>query len=260
MLIAQSISVIRQRRKLLDDVSLTARPGELLALMGENGAGKSTLLRVLSGDLVPDHGMVGLAGRELRKWKPAERARLRAVLPQESILSFQFSAIEVSVLGRTPWCSGHPGKMDYDIARDALARVDALHLENRLYPTLSGGERARVQLARVLCQIWGAWNGLPRCLLLDEPIAALDIAHQHLALKIVRDFAHDANIAVVVVLHDLNLAARYADEVALLKQGRIFAKGPPEVVLTPEAALACFSTRMVRVAHPVMGHSVLMAC
>lgn len=227
--------------------------------MGENGAGKSTLLKVCTGQTLASSGTVMLAGKLLAGWKAIEQARLRAVLPQDSQVAFQMTASEVVLLGRSPHCNGYPGLIDVDIAQEALAGVDASHLAHRLFPTLSGGEKARVMLARVLAQIWTPWGNHPRCLLLDEPIAALDIAHQHLVLEVVRRFAIEQRIAVLAVLHDLNLAAQYADTVALLKAGKLIAYGAPDAVLTPEHAAHCFSMPMMQIRHPRTNRLMLIA-
>ena len=252
--------------RIVDNVSLAARQGEVLALMGENGAGKSTLLKLMSGDVKPDRGDTLLNGRELSKWSPLEQARRRAVLPQETTLAFAFTALEIVLLGRSPHCGGHPGAIDRVVAREALRRTDALHLALRSYPTLSGGERARVMLARVIAQIMQSGmnadagsDPAPRGLLLDEPSAMLDIAHQHAAFKVIRDLAREEGIAVVAVLHDPNLAALYADRVALMKQGRLLACGRTDETLTEDLMTRCFSIPMRRVPHPTRDVAMLIA-
>lgn len=259
LLEARGITVRRGGRALLDDVSIELRSGEVMAVMGENGAGKSTLSNVLAGDLKPDSGTVSLGGRPLASYRPRELALHRAVLPQEYSVAFPFTAFEVVLLGRSPHCGGHPGAHDRAIAREALALADVARLEHRSFPTLSGGERARVMFARVLAQIWEDSQG-PRVLLLDEPAAALDVAQQHRALGLARDFAKSSGATVLTVLHDLNLAAQYADRVALLKSGRMIECGPPAEVLTESATTHCFDIPMVRINHPGRTHPVLVAC
>ncbi len=261
-------------RRIVDDVSLPARQGEVLALMGENGAGKSTLLKVMSGDVKPDRGEVLLNGRALIAWSVLEQARQRAVLPQDTTLAFAFTALEIVLLGRSPWCGGHPGARDRSVAHEALRRTDALHLASRSYPTLSGGERARVMLARVIAQIVrtdadvdvvvddaddAAGVRAPRALLLDEPSAMLDIAHQHAAFRAIRDLAHEEGVAVVAVLHDPNLASMYADRVALMKEGRLLACGRTAETMTEDLMSRCFSIAMRRVPHPTRDASLLVA-
>jgi iron complex transport system ATP-binding protein len=215
---------------LLDDVSLAVPAGRLCALVGPNGAGKSTLIHVLAGDRRPTAGSVIALGRPLASWSPAEIAKVRAVLPQESTLSFPFTALEVVVLGRSPHIRLAETELDLAIARGALRLVAASHLEDRAYPTLSGGERQRVQLARAVAQVSGLGDRAPRILLLDEPTSSLDPAHQHGTLQLARSLAREG-ATVLAVLHDLNLAAQYADTIAVLEAGRIRASGPPAEVL-----------------------------
>lgn len=239
MIVASNVRVTRGGRVLLDDVSVSAYTGELLAILGPNGAGKSTLLNVLTGELVPDAASVALEGRRLANWRPLELARRRAVMRQNTQLQFDFTAREVVMMGRYPYAMRSAGTRDRDIADEVLAAADATHLAARAYPRLSGGEKARVQFARALAQVWPG-DAEPRLLLLDEPTASLDITHQHGLLALARVLARARRFAVVVVLHDLNLAARYADRVVLLDRGRITASGPPQHVLTPDRLMATY--------------------
>jgi len=158
--------------------------------------------------------------------------------------------MEVVLMGRAPHLQGSEGKKDYEIAHAALNAVDASNLEERIYPTLSGGERQRVQLARVLAQIWEpSENDKNRCLLLDDPISNIDIAHQHHTLKIVRNFAKKG-VAILLILHDLNLAAQYADRILMLKEGKIVAQGKPDNILTPEIIRQTFQVTVGLQNHP----------
>jgi iron complex transport system ATP-binding protein len=250
MLEAIDVTVTAGNATLLKRVSLRIRPGEVLALLGENGAGKSTLLRVLAGDLRPRAGSVQLCGRPMYLWSMAERARRRAVLPQRTEVAFGYTAREVVLMGRLPYSDGVADADDRAIAREALARVDATHLEHRIVNTLSGGESARVHLARVLAQLWDDDRSLERHLLLDEPTASLDPAHQHLTLACARSFAGEHGLGVLAVLHDVNLAAQYADRIALLKGGRLIAEGSPRAVLTPEQLETCYGVQAVVLPHP----------
>lgn len=228
MINARGVRVVRGGRALLDRVSVAAASGEVVALLGPNGAGKSTLLRVLSGELVPNAGEVAIGGRALRHWKPDALARVRAVLPQASSLDFPFLVHEVVELGRAPHeDAAHAGV----IAREALAAVGLSALAMRPFPLLSGGERQRVHFARVLAQVWTT-DGRGAACLLDEPVAALDPRHQHEVLRTARQVA-DRGVAMIVVLHDLSLAARYADRVVLMRDGVVLADGTPGAVLDP---------------------------
>lgn len=253
---AEGIAVRRETRALLREASLALRTGELVIIVGPNGAGKSTLLRVLSGEFAPSAGTVTLRGRELGRWRKDELARVRAVLPQNSALDFPFTVFEVALLGRLPHARGmHPTRRDRQIAWAALELTSTAELSARLYPTLSGGERQRVQLARVLAQIWESDE--PRCLLLDEPTTNLDLVHQHATLKIARAFA-ERNTGVIAVLHDLNLAAQYADRVAVLHRGEIVAIGPVSDALAPELVHRVFGLETVALRHPELTTHLLV--
>jgi iron complex transport system ATP-binding protein len=215
-----------------------------------NSAGKSSLLKILAGDLAPDGGRIELAGRPLPDWPLPELARRRAVLPQDSRLAFPFSALEVVLMGRFPHHGGYPARRDIRLARNVMEDLDVAHLQDRPYPTLSGGERARVQLGRALRQIMVSGVPEPRALLLDEPTASLDLAHQHTALAAARRFAREEGGAACAVLHDLNLAGQYADRIAVLAEGRIVASGAPETVLTEAIIGRAFAAEVVVVRHP----------
>ena len=249
MIQARGVTVTASSRTLLDDVSLDVAPGTVTALVGPNGAGKSTLLRVIAGDLHESRGSVVIDGKALAAWHPNALARRRAVLPQDSTLAFPFSALEVVLMGRTPHASGGDTVRDRDIALDALEAVDLAGFGERLYPTLSGGERQRVQLARVLAQVWERDGDSARALLLDEPVASLDLAQQQRVLLVARDFAREG-AAVLIVLHDLNLAAQYSDTIALMRGGRMMAAGSPSDVLTSEIVLDVFGVNVQVVPHP----------
>ncbi|WP_447645627.1 heme ABC transporter ATP-binding protein [Nocardioides zeae] len=224
VLVARAVGVTIEGRAILDGVDLDVRPGEVLVLVGPNGAGKSTLLGVLTGDLVPSSGGVEIDGRPVASVRARELARARAVLPQQQRLAFGFRAREVVEMGRAPWHRTPAAADDLAVIAAAEDRADVAHLATRLFPTLSGGEQARVSFARVLAQATPV-------LLLDEPTAALDLQHQEAVLRVARDEAA-AGAGVVVVLHDLSLAAAYADRVCVLSGGRVRAVGPPREVLT----------------------------
>jgi iron complex transport system ATP-binding protein len=218
---------------LLDDVSLAVERGEVVALLGPNGAGKSTLLRALCGELSPAAGDVHLEGRSLSGWSPRERAARLGVLPQASRLVFPFTAEQVALLGRTPHVARRESARDREIAGLALRRAGVGALARRDYLRLSGGEQQCVQLARVLAQVWDAPAQGSRYLLLDEPTASLDLRLQHALLGLTRQLAGQG-FGLLVSLHDLNLAAQYADRIALLCGGRLLADGAPPQVLSAE--------------------------
>jgi len=259
MLNGEDVVVRAGRRRLLDRVSVEVVPGRVLAVLGPNGAGKSTLLKTLSGDLIPSSGTVRMNGRTLSEWGMHERARLRGVLAQESKLSFGFTVLEVVLMGRLPYEGRNRRLSNNEIARAALAAVDAARLESRIYTTLSGGERQRVHLARILAQLWDAPRDSPRYLLLDEPTSSLDPSHQHGTLRIARDCARDG-LGVMVVLHDLNLAAQYADRLMILKEGKCFATGRPDEVLRPSVIRKAFELQSIVLPHPTAGWPLVIPC
>jgi len=253
MLQVEGLHLRRGSNEVLHDIHLQLQPGQVLGVLGPNGAGKSSLLGVLCGELLPGHGRVTLQGRPLANWAGQERARRLAVLPQVSSLGFSFKVEEVVGMGRMPHDSGQ--LRDAQIVEEALRAADAWHLLGRSYLALSGGERQRVHLARVLAQLWPGDEGTT--LLLDEPTSMLDPLHQHTTLQAVRSFA-DRGAAVLVILHDLNLAARYCDRILLLEQGRCHAVAAPEQVLTPEALKAVFGIDVLVQAHPERGHPLII--
>ncbi|WP_137131667.1 heme ABC transporter ATP-binding protein [Rhizobium sp. FY34] len=222
MIRAQSATVERSGRRLLDDVSLELQPGEMTVIIGPNGAGKSTLMKALSGELQLTQGCISYDGMDVALYNPRQLASRRAVLPQASELAFPFSALEIVRMGAVAQGAIDPVAE----ARLALARVGLAGFEGRPFPSLSGGEQQRVQFARALAQVPRAVDrGLPRALFLDEPTASLDLGHQISVLETARRFANEGGI-VLAILHDLNLAAEFADRVIVLSRGQVVAEGP----------------------------------
>lgn len=231
---AENLQFSVGQRRLIDDVSLELKGGEVVALIGPNGAGKSTLLRLLTGYLPPDQGRCELQGKALAHWPPQELARTRAVMRQSSELAFGFSVQQIISLGRAPHAKTH----NAEALQQVMAQTDCLTLADRDYRQLSGGEQQRVQLARVLSQLWQPQPS-PRWLFLDEPTSALDLYHQQHTLRLLRQLTRESPLSVCCVLHDLNLAALYADRIMLLHEGKLVASGTPADVLTAEI-LACW--------------------
>jgi len=242
-------------RDLLRDVSIALEPGSVHAILGPNGAGKSTLLKLLAGDHPPAAGQVQLDGRPLQQWSAAALARRRAVLPQDEQLDFGFLVEEVVALGRLP-CPRHPQAREQALLREALVATGVAHLWGRRYTSLSGGERRRVQFARVLAQVWEPLAEGPRYLLLDEPTASLDLAHQHGCLAAARRFANQGN-GVAVVLHDPNLVLAHADVVTLLCCGELVASGPPREVLTVEHLRRVYGVEALVLQPPGWPHALI---
>lgn len=247
---SSAVSVALGDVPVLSGADLVARAGEVVALVGPNGAGKSTLLAALSGDVERTSGVVSIAGRRLEEWSSTELSLRRAVLPQHQAVTFPFTVREVIEMGRAPWVHVD-GDPDGDRVIDSLiVDCDVTHLATRQMPNLSGGERARVGLARVLAQETAV-------LFLDEPTAALDLHHQELVLGLVRARA-ESGVAVVVVLHDLGLAAAHADRIAVLSGGCVVADGPPVAVLDDDLLSHVYGHAIEVVAHPRTGAPLVM--
>ncbi|SJM50658.1 heme ABC transporter ATP-binding protein [Gulosibacter sp. 10] len=226
VLSVRDVVVAFDDNRVLDGINLDIRAGEVLALVGPNGAGKSTLINTITADVEVLSGEVTLDGYPTHAWTNRELAMRRAVLLQQIDIAFSFTVSEVVDMGRAPWQGTPQAKADELITAGALERTDTQRFAERQYPSLSGGERARAALARVLAQTSSV-------MLLDEPTAAMDIKHQEHVLELVRSYAA-TGCAVVVIVHNLDLAAAYADRIALLSDGRIVADGPPAEVLTAE--------------------------
>ncbi|SDG05417.1 iron complex transport system ATP-binding protein [Lentzea fradiae] len=250
MISAVNVSVRLGGALLVDRVSVEMVPGEVLVLVGPNGAGKSTLLSAMAGDVKPASGSVLLDGIPLNGWKDVEAARRRAVLPQHNPLAFPFDVRSVVEMGRVPWYGTPEEEHDDEVIAAALRHTGVAHLADRAYPTLSGGEQARVALARVLAQQTPA-------MLLDEPTAALDLRHQELVLSLARRRAREGG-AVLIVLHDLSLAAAHADRVAVLADGKLVAAGPPEQVCTSELLSDVYRHPVEVFPHPSTGVPVVL--
>ena len=233
---------------LFERLDLAIEPGDCVGLIGPNGSGKTTLLRLLCGLLRPESGEVLLEGHPVRGMRPRERARILALVPQESRLQFNFSLLEVVLMGRSP----HLPRLalerpeDHAAARRALAAMDLAGLEERHLLDLSSGERQRALIARALAQE-------PRAILLDEPTAFLDLRHRLEIHDILARLNRERGLTVVTVSHDLNLAARYAARLIVLDRGRIAADGAPAAVLTPDLVRAVYETEAVVAPDPVTG-------
>ncbi len=225
-LAVHGLSITLGGKEILHGVDLEVRAGEVVALVGPNGAGKSTLLAAMAGDLAPEAGRVEMAGTSIAGMNAARLARHRGVLQQRQSLAFGFRVREVVEMGRAVWRRTERAEFDEEVVERSMAVADVTHLVDRIVPTLSGGEQARVAFARLLAQE-------TEVQLLDEPTAALDIKHQEAVLQQARVSA-ESGAAVVVVLHDLSLAAAWADRICVLSQGRVRATGTPHEVFTSE--------------------------
>lgn len=267
MLQAHGIAVQRGERQILSDIDLSLPAGQVIGVLGANGAGKSTLLAALAGELSPSAGRITLNGRPLSAWPAAELASCRAVLPQSPSLQFDLPVATVIGMGAYPHArhtrTGAPRTDSRDTAQAAMAEdqrilqrvlalADVQDLYERRYRRLSGGEQQRVHLARVLYQLLLARQGYNeyRVLMLDEPTASLDPRHQLHLLSAVHTLAHEENVAALVIVHDLNLAAGCCDRLLLLGQGRVAACGTPAQVLTPDTLRQVYGVEATVLPHP----------
>jgi iron complex transport system ATP-binding protein len=243
MIEAQDLTVEIGRRRIVSGVDFQARAGEITVIVGPNGSGKTTFLKALCGELSYG-GRVSLNGQDLAAMKPVKAAGLRAVLPQAAVLAFPFTVREVVRLGLVGGRSGVSAGEEGRLPERALARVDLDGFAGRFYQELSGGEQQRVQLARVLCQVWApVLDSQPRYLFLDEPVSSLDIRHQLTIMDIARDFAGQGG-GVVAILHDLNLAAMYADRLCVMHRGQFSATGAPGDILNDRLVETVFGCRL----------------
>lgn len=252
VLTGRNISMRFGQRTVLDDIDIDIRAGEVTALLGPNGAGKSTLLKLLCGE-IPSSNHIEYFGQHKQDWQPAALAKHLGMLPQHSTLSFPFLAHEVVELGAIPL--NLPNKQTQELANKYMKMTDVGHLSERIYPSLSGGEKQRLHLARVLVQLDQA-NG-KKILMLDEPTSALDLAHQHNTLNIARQLADQENTAVVVVLHDLNLAAQYSDRMVILHDGKLVTDAAPWQALKPEIIEDVYGYQSIVAKHPSLDFPVV---
>lgn len=256
-LIAQNITVHIAKTQILHGVDFVAKAGEVTAVVGPNGCGKTTLLRAMIGEL-PYGGQVHLNGTDVATQKPQALARIRGVLPQATALAFPFTVLEVVQLGLTAGLATTSRHDRDQLPQQALARVGLDGFEGRFYQELSGGEKQRVQLARVLLQVWQpVLEGQPRWLFLDEPVSALDIGHQLQVMQIARDFADNGG-GVVAVMHDLNLTAMFAHSMTLMRAGRVLSVGPPDEVMTNTALSTAYDCKISVNQPPAAGQPWLL--
>lgn len=253
MLEIASLSASYHIEPVIQDVSLTVQAGEILAVIGPNGAGKSTLIRAISGVIAQHTGRVQVDGLDLTELSPHRRARYISVVPQARQIPPAYTVYQTVLLGRTPYLGwlGKPNQKDHEKVALALERTQALDLAERRVGELSGGEQQRVLLARALAQDTPV-------MLLDEPTTHLDLQHQAALLSLLRQLACSDHLAILMVLHDLNLAGIYANRVALLVQGRLAAEGLPEQVLTDDILQKVYHLPVKVITHPTYGTPLVL--
>ena len=251
MLSVNQLSLSRQGNTLLDNLSLQIETGKLYALIGHNGSGKSTLIKALSGEMVPSQGSVMLDNQPIHKLPAKMLARDVAYLPQRLPDAAAFTVAELVMLGRYPhqkWLQ-KPNEQDHRAVERALALTQTQCFSDRTVATLSGGERARVWLAMCLAQ-------QTRYLLLDEPLAALDVVYQVEVIKLIRQLVDEQGLGVVIILHDINLAAQFCDEFIALKNGKLCHIGDVESTMSQEVLQRIFGIHLHLLSHPSNGHKV----
>ncbi|MET0393958.1 MAG: heme ABC transporter ATP-binding protein [Chitinophagaceae bacterium] len=246
MLRVDAVSCTLKKNPIVREVSFTVRPGEVLALLGANGAGKSTLLKMLCGERQPNSGHIHFYGKPLAAYPIEAMATKRATMHQHNAVTMPFTVAEIVLMGRYPHYRNLPAAKDH-LAVEESARICGVHhLLDRSFLSLSGGEQQRVQLARVLCQVWDMPGAL---LLLDEPVAAMDALYQQQTMSIVKALARKGYM-VVAALHEINLAAQYADRILMMKHGKRWCDGTPSEVLTPLNIYTVFSIEAEVVINP----------
>lgn len=258
MLTATDLVFRADGRALIDHVSARFEPGRLHLIVGANGAGKSTLIKLLARLLRPAEGGVAYDGKDAARWSERDLAQRRAVLSQAIEVAFSIPIRELVLMGRYPHFGARPGHGDLQVCEEVMRFFDVDCMADRSYGTLSGGEKQRVQFARVLAQIWRPLDGSARYLFLDEPLTFLDIRHQIDFMEKVRVFASQPDVVVVGVVHDLSLAARFGDRLLLLDHGHVLADGDTMDVLTADHLRTAFEIVPILLTDPATGHAHLV--
>jgi iron complex transport system ATP-binding protein len=252
MLKTENICYRIEKKQILNDISATFIPGEFNMILGPNGSGKSSFLKIFSGEINDYTGSVLYNDNKIATVKKEELAKYRAVMSQQPELSFPLTVDEVVMMGRYPHFTFNPGKKDEDICNEVMERMNLASFKERNYLTLSGGEKQRVQYARVLSQIWEKPKTGCRYLFLDEPLTNLDINYQQEFLQVAREFTKK-NTVLIAVMHDINLATQYADKLFFLKEGSLAAHGKPKDILSEELIKNVFNVRSTIINNPVTG-------
>ncbi len=257
MLKVQNIHYHIGHKQILKDISLEFCPGAFNIILGPNGSGKSSLLKIFSGETRDYTGNVWYDETNCRQFKNERLATIRAVMSQLPELSFPLTVEEVVMMGRYPHFSLNPGKKDRLICAEAMESMDVQMLKERNYLTLSGGEKQRVQFARVLAQIWEEPQHGCRYLFLDEPISSLDIHYQHQFLQIAKQFT-GSNTVLVAIIHDINLAIQYADKLFFMKDGTLLKEGSPSAIINPALIREVFNISVKIIESPEISKPFIM--
>jgi iron complex transport system ATP-binding protein len=257
MLKTENINYSIGKKEILNDISAEFLPGELNMILGPNGSGKSSFLKIFSGEINNYTGTVLYNGKKIASQKKETLAKYRAVMSQQPELSFPLMVDEVVMMGRYPHFNFNPNKKDFTICNEAIERMNLSSFKERNYLTLSGGEKQRVQFARVLAQIWERPEIGNRYLFLDEPLNSLDINYQQEFLQIAREFTKTDTV-LVAVLHDINLAIQFADKLFFLKEGVLVAKGKPKDILTQALIKKVFDVNTTIINNPVTNNPLVI--
>ena len=257
MLRTEDISFNIGRKQILKNVSAQFIPGEFNMILGPNGSGKSSFLKIFSGELDKYRGTVFYNDKVIKTLHREELARRRAVLSQQPELSFPLLVEEVVMMGRYPHFTFNPNKKDITICNEVIQRMNLVEFKERNYLTLSGGEKQRVQYARVLAQVWEKPTDGYRYLFLDEPLNSLDISYQHEFLQVAVELIKDHTV-LIAVMHDINLAAHYADNLFFLKEGELVVHGKPKDILSAAMIEKVFNIKTTVIENPVTGKPLII--
>lgn len=257
MLEAKDIHYTIGRKQILNGISAGFAPGSFNMILGPNGSGKSTFLKIFSGEITTYQGTVLYGNRHINSYRKAELATFRAVMSQQPDLGFPLSVEEVVMMGRYPHFTFNPSGNDERICREVMERMQLQGFSERNYLTLSGGEKQRVQYARVLAQVWEKPAGGCRYLFLDEPLTSLDVNFQQEFLEVAREFLKSDTV-LVAVMHDINLAAQYGDQLFFLKEGRLIRQGAPQEILREDLLEEVFAVKTHIITHPVTNMPVVV--
>lgn len=257
MLRTENISYAIGKKEILKNISAEFQPGEFNMILGPNGSGKSTFLKIFSGEIGKFHGSVVYGDKKIAAIRKEELARKRAVMSQHTELGFPLLVEEVVMMGRYPHFTFNPNKKDISICNEIIQKMRLEEFKDRNYLTLSGGEKQRVQFARVLAQVWEEPADGFRYLFLDEPLNSLDISYQHEFLKLAADLIKHHTV-IIAVMHDINLAAQYADRLFFFKQGEMIREGKPAAILSSELIDTVFNIKTTVIPNPVNGKPLVV--
>jgi iron complex transport system ATP-binding protein len=257
MLRTENISFSVGKKQILKNVSASFLPGEFNMILGPNGSGKSSFLKIFSGEINKFQGTVLYDDKKIKELRKEELAKKRAVMSQQADLGFPLLVEEVVMMGRYPHFTFNPNKKDFTICSEVIERMNLVEFKERNYLTLSGGEKQRVQYARVLAQIWEKPTDGYRYLFLDEPLNSLDISYQHEFLQAAVELIKDHTV-LIAVMHDINLAAHYADNLFFFKEGELVVQGKPKDILTENIIEKVFNVKTKVIENPVTGKPLII--